>query len=384
MQVYLVGGAVRDELLELPVKERDWVVVGSGPEEMVDAGYTQVGRDFPVFLHPRTGEEYALARTERKTAPGYHGFDVYAGPDVTLEQDLQRRDLTINAMARDAEGRLIDPWGGLEDLRARRLRHVSPAFREDPVRILRVARFAARFAPLGFDIAPETLHLMQAMVDAGEADHLVPERVWQEMRRALDEPEPARFFQVLHECGALSRVLPVLERQYATDGEPLALRALRAAVRIGGGERVRFAALMQALGGPDDASGLEAACRALRVPNGYRELALLALRQREACHAAGEMDAEALLSLLEDVDAIRRPQRVEDLLAVCHCDAIARAEAAGRRAADAYPPGTRVRRGLAAALAVDTRSLGQRDLPGPEIGEAIRRARLDAVRRELD
>lgn len=381
MQVYLVGGAVRDELLELPVRERDWVVVGADPRDLLDAGYTQVGRDFPVFLHPRTLEEYALARTERKTAPGYHGFSVYAGRDVTLEQDLRRRDLTINAMARDAEGRLIDPWGGLDDLRARRLRHVSPAFREDPVRILRAARFAARFAPLGFEVAPETLQLMRTMVDDGEADHLVPERVWQEMRRALCEPEPARFFQVLHECGALSRVLPTLERQYAADAKPLALRALRAAVGMGAGERVRFAALMQALGGAERAGELEAACRALRVPNGHRELASLARRHCRAFHAARDMDAEKLLSLLEAIDAFRRPERVEELLAVCRCDAIARAAAAGGRIPDEYPPVARVRRALAAARAVDTRSIARRDLRGPEIGAAIRRARLDAVRR---
>ena len=252
------------------------------------------------------------------------------------------------------------------------------------MRILRVARFAARFAPLGFEVAPETLDLMRSMVNDGEADHLVPERVWQEMRRALGEPEPARFFQVLHECGALPAVLPALARQYPADGEPLALRALRAAVRLGDGERVRFAALMQALGGPDDAPELEAACRALRTPTGHRELALLALRHRDACHAAGEMDAQALLSLLEHVDAFRRPQRVEQLLAVCRCDAIARAEAAGHPVADTYPAGARVRRALAAALGVDTRSVAKRDLRGPEIGEAIRRTRLEAVRRALD
>ncbi len=376
MQVYLVGGAVRDGLLALPVKERDWVVVGATPGEMLAAGYTQVGKDFPVFLHPETHEEYALARTERKIGPGYYGFDVQVGPDVTLEQDLQRRDLTINAMARDRDGTLIDPWGGLRDLEARRLRHVSPAFREDPVRILRVARFAARLAPLGFTVAPETLELMRAMVHAGEVDHLVPERVWQELHRALGEPAPAEFIRVLHACGALSRVLPLLERQFSLAGEPRGLGALEAAVAMGTDARLRFAALASAASGPCAADELERSCRALRVPNEYRELALLAARHCEACHAAGVMGAAELLALLEAVDAFRRPRRIADLLTVCRCHAVAAGEQAPE---DAYPPGDLIRRALEAALRVDTRSLARHDLSGPEIGRAVREARLTAV-----
>ena len=258
MKVYLVGGAVRDELLGRPVPERDWVVVGSTPDEMLKAGFRQVGRDFPVFLHPDTHEEHALARTERKTGPGYRGFELRYSPDVTLEEDLRRRDLTINAIARDADGKLIDPFDGRRDLEARSLRHVSEAFNEDPVRILRVARFLARYQPLGFTVAPETLARMRAMAAAGEADALVPERVWQETDRALGEPAPEAWLRVLHDCGALARIFPELEALYGVPQPPqwhpeidtgLHIElVLQAAADLTPEPRIRFAALMHDLG----------------------------------------------------------------------------------------------------------------------------------------
>ncbi|MGH8272372.1 MAG: multifunctional CCA addition/repair protein, partial [Gammaproteobacteria bacterium] len=258
MKTWLVGGAVRDRLLGLAVGERDWVVVGANPEDLRALGYKPVGKDFPVFLHPQTGEEYALARTERKTAPGYHGFEFHAAPDVTLEEDLRRRDLTVNAMAEDEDGNFVDPYGGREDLAARCLRHVSPAFREDPVRILRVARFAARLAPLGFTIAPETLVLMREMVAVGEADHLVAERVWQEMARALGAEWPDVFVRTLRDCGALARVLPEVDRLFGVpqperwhpeiDSGAHVLLALRAAARMQAAPEVVFAVLMHDLG----------------------------------------------------------------------------------------------------------------------------------------
>ena len=303
MKVYQVGGSVRDELLGLPVQDRDWVVVGSDPEEMARVGFRPVGADFPVFLHPRTHEEYALARTERKTAPGYKGFAFHAAPDVTLEQDLARRDLTINAMARDEHGALVDPYGGEADLRARVLRHVGAAFPEDPVRILRVARFAARF---GFSVAPETLGLMRRMVDAGEADALVPERVWQELARGLLENSPSRMLAVLRECGALARVLPELDRSFDRPEVPERLAArLEHAAERGYGLAVRFALLVL------DLPGSEAQALAARVnaPGECRELAALAIRERALDEAIG-LDAEATLALLVRADAFRRPERL--------------------------------------------------------------------------
>ena len=311
MKVYLVGGAVRDELLGRPVAERDWVVVGATPQEMLDAGFRQVGKDFPVFLHPDSGEEYALARTERKVARGYHGFELRFSPDVTLEEDLRRRDLTVNAMARDADGTLIDPCGGKADLEARVLRHVSEAFNEDPVRILRVARFLARFQPLGFSVAPETLARMRAMVAAGEVDALVPERVWQETGRALGEPAPEAWLRLLHDCGALARILPELDALYGVPqpekwhpeidtGLHMEL-VLQAAADLTPEPRIRFAALMHDLGkgrtprsswprhiGHEERSVAlvrEVAAR-LRVPTDYRELAELAARWHGLAHRA--------------------------------------------------------------------------------------------------
>ena len=304
MQVYLVGGAVRDELLALPAHERDWVVVGATPEELQRAGYRAVGREFPVFLHPDSSEEYALARLERKTGPGYRGFETRFSPEVTLEQDLQRRDLTINAMARAPDGTLIDPYGGRHDLERRLLRHVSPAFVEDPVRVLRVARFAARLSALGFRLAPETRELMRFMVANGEINALVPERVWRELQRALGEANPEVFFDILQDCGALTVVLPELAWG-ATQRD-----ALRRAVQISAEPSVRLAALLADMA-PEK---IRALCERLRVPNDYRELALLTARLHQRIADAATLDAAGVLDLLEAADAFRRPDRFELLL----------------------------------------------------------------------
>jgi tRNA nucleotidyltransferase (CCA-adding enzyme) len=363
MKVYSVGGSVRDELLGLAVQDRDYVVVGSDPDEMLARGFRPVGADFPVFLHPRTHEEYALARTERKTAPGYKGFAFHAAPDVTLEEDLRRRDLTINAMARSEEGTLIDPYGGAADLEAGVLRHVSEAFVEDPVRILRVARFAARF---GFAVAPETLALMRRMVASGEADALVSERVWQELARGLMEPGPSRMLAVLQECGALARVLPELDRSFERPDVPerLAARLEHAASR-GYGLPVRYGLLVL------DLSAEEAAALAGRAnaPGDCRELAALAMRERETLRSS-ELDADGTLSLVERADGFRRPERLSRLLEVAECDALAPDP-------EAYGPRRTLLRALEAARAVDAGAVAREfpdDIPG-----AVRRARLGAI-----
>jgi tRNA nucleotidyltransferase (CCA-adding enzyme) len=358
---YAVGGCVRDELLGRPVSDRDWVVVGATPQQMTDAGFRPVGREFPVFLHPRTGEEYALARTERKSAPGYRGFAFHAAPDVTLEQDLGRRDLTINAMARDGDGRLIDPFGGERDLRDRVLRHVSPAFAEDPVRLLRVARFAARLHD--FTIAAETGALLRTLVDSGEVDALVPERVWQEIARALMERRPSRMLQVLADCGALPRLLP------GVDARVQRLRALDDAADRGLALAVRFALLVHRA---------PAAAQALKAP--AEAVALAALLEREAPEiaVAGALGAEETLALIERCDAIRRPGRFEELLLACECEAAARG---GTAAPDL--PGQRLRAALARVQAVETAAVAARaaaaGLSGPALGAAVRGARLRAV-----
>ena len=366
MKIYEVGGAVRDELLGLPVKDRDFVVVGATPEDMLELGYRPVGRDFPVFLHPETHEEHALARTERKTARGYHGFDFHAAPDVTLEEDLARRDLTINAIARDEDGNLIDPYNGAEDLSAGVLRHVSPAFAEDPVRILRVARFAARF---GFDIAPETFELMRAMVEGGEADALVSERVWQELARGLMEKRPSRMLEVLQECGAAAKVAPeiaaLLEHPEQARG---ALDALDAAAQSGAPLEVRFAALARAL----DPYAVEALADRLRLPASVRELALLASRHANAILDAGELAPEALLDLLNAADAWRRPERFDELV---------RAATAGERGTESAV--RRLMRAREAAAAVDAGAVakaGARE----NIRERVNAARLAAIRHALN
>jgi tRNA nucleotidyltransferase (CCA-adding enzyme) len=343
MKTYVVGGAVRDELLGLPVKDRDWVVVGATPSMMLAQGFVQVGRDFPVFLHPQTHEEYALARTERKTAPGYTGFVVHAAPEVSLEDDLLRRDLTINAIARDDDGALIDPHGGCADIAARVMRHVSPAFAEDPVRILRVARFAARFAD--FSVAPETLALMRDMVAAGEVDALVAERVWQELARGLMEARPSRMFAVLRECGALVRLLPELDALWGVPqraeyhpeidtGVPV-MMVIDMAARLGAELPARFAALTHDLGKartPADilprhhghetksVALVEAICERLRVPIECRDVARLVARFHGDMHRVEELRADTMLSVLERCDALRRPERFELILLACEAD----------------------------------------------------------------
>ncbi|MBC8024107.1 MAG: multifunctional CCA tRNA nucleotidyl transferase/2'3'-cyclic phosphodiesterase/2'nucleotidase/phosphatase [Burkholderiales bacterium] len=363
MKSFLVGGSVRDELLGLPVRDRDYVVVGADPDEMAKQGFRPIGADFPVFLHPETHEEYALARTERKTAPGYKGFVFHADRSVTLQDDLRRRDLTINAMARAEDGTLIDPHGGAADLKAGVLRHVSEAFAEDPVRILRVARFAARF---GFAVAPETMKLMERMVAAGEADALVPERVWQELARGLMERSPSRMIAVLRECGALARVAPEIDASFERPDVPelLAQRLDRAAAR-GYGIAVRFALLVL------DLERKEATRLAERVnaPNECRDLALLAIATRDLVKTC-DVDAESTLALLERADAFRRRERLDRLLEVAECDTHVDSP-------ESFGPRKQLRRALAAARSVDAGAIAK-EKPG-DIADAVRRARLVAI-----
>jgi tRNA nucleotidyltransferase (CCA-adding enzyme) len=400
LDVYLVGGAVRDRLLGRPVKERDWVVVGASAEALQRRGFRPVGRDFPVFLHPRTHEEYALARTERKCAPGYRGFEVDADPSVTLVEDLERRDLTVNAIAQAADGRLIDPFGGVGDLRARRLRHVSEAFREDPVRILRLARFAARYAADGFRPARETLELARRMAALGEVDALVPERVWQEWSRALVEPSPWVFIEVLRDCQALARLLPELDALFGIPQSPShhpeidtgahTLLVLRVAAELSAELDVRFAALMHDLGKgatpqrdwprhPDhDRLGvplIEAVCARFRVPVACRELAVLVSREHVRCHTADRARPEELLALLEACDAFRRPERFRRLLLVCEADARG---CAGRQH-QAYPQRPLLEACLTAAAAVSGRDVAGADMDGRAIASALRAARVAAL-----
>jgi tRNA nucleotidyltransferase (CCA-adding enzyme) len=401
MQIYKVGGCVRDELLGLPVKDRDWVVVGATPQEMLDAGYRPVGKDFPVFLHPQTHEEYALARTERKTAPGYTGFAFHAAPDVSLEADLQRRDLTINAMAQTEAGQLIDPYHGQQDLAQRLLRHVSPAFMEDPVRILRVARFAARLADFNFQVAEETLQLMRNMVTNGEVDALVPERVWQETVRALAEDSPTRFFEVLRDCGALGRLFPELDRLYGVpqpeehhpeiDTGVHTMLVLQQAARLSSDPKIRFAALVHDLGKgitpqtewpkhvEHEERGVplvEALCQRLRVPNDYRDLAILVTRYHLHYHRAAEMTDEAMLETLMGLDAFRRPQRFEEFLLACEADSRGRPGYEDQQ----FEQPTIFRRTYAAAAAIDAGALAKQGLKGNAVAEELARLRLAAIK----
>ncbi len=402
MKAYQVGGAVRDALLGRPVQDRDWVVVGATPQALIDAGYLPVGKDFPVFLHPQTREEYALARTERKTAPGYRGFSVHASPEVTLEEDLARRDLTLNAIARAEDGTLIDPFGGQRDLQARVLRHVTDAFREDPVRILRLARFAARLPD--FRIAPETAALMREMVDAGEVDALVAERVWQELARGLCETQPSRMFEVLRACGALARLLPEVDRLWGVPQRPEhhpevdtgvhLMMVLDMSARLQAPLAVRFACLAHDLGKgttPADllprhighearsARLLQDIAERLRVPTDCRELADVVAREHGNIHRSGEFSAPALVRLLERCDALRKPARFAEILLACECDA------RGRRGKEdsLYPPRTRLLAALAAAQSVDTAAVSQQareaGAEGRRIGEWIHAARIAAV-----
>jgi tRNA nucleotidyltransferase (CCA-adding enzyme) len=369
MKIYSVGGAVRDELLGLPVADRDYVVVGAAPEQMIELGYKPVGKDFPVFLHPATHEEYALARTERKTARGYHGFEFHAAPDVTLEQDLARRDLTINAIAKDETGNIIDPFGGGADLKARLLRHVGPAFVEDPVRILRVARFAAR---LDFAVAPETMRLMREMVANGEADALVAERVWQELSQGLMERQPSRMFRTLAECGALAVVLPELAGQFVGVAGKRTPAALDAAAARGLGLAERFALSMIRA----DEAAISALCERLRLPQDCRELALLAARYHADIENSPALQADAVLWLLQNTDALRRPARFMQLLAVCTVDALG-------AAATPFPAAERLRTALAAAQAVDAGAIAKRVREPRQVKEHVAQARIDAIRGAL-
>lgn len=400
MEIYLVGGAVRDKLLGLPVKERDWVVLGETPESMVRQGFRPVGKDFPVFLHPQSHEEYALARTERKTAPGYKGFAIHASPDVSLEQDLIRRDLTINAMAMTPEGLLIDPYGGQLDLEKRIFRHISPAFAEDPVRILRVARFAARYAHLGFTLAAETRILMQSMVTAGEVDHLVPERVWAELCKALSEKSPSAFFYTLKDCSALDKVFPELNCLFGVpqpekyhpeiDTGIHTMLCLEQAALLSPSPEVRFAALVHDLGkgvSPQahwphhhghESHGLpilEQMCARLRVPNAFKVLALQVMQYHTRCHRAFELRAATLTDMLAALGAFKKSNRLPEFLLACEADAKGRTGLENTP----YPQAGLLTGAAGVAASVDTSSILNGSLKGSHIGEAIRRLRIKAV-----
>ena len=399
MQVYLVGGAVRDEQLGIPHRERDWCVVGASPVELEALGYQRVGKDFPVFLHPETREEYALARTERKTAPGYHGFAFDCSPEVTIEEDLARRDLTINAIAKDTDGRLIDPWGGVADIENRVLRHVSDAFVEDPVRILRVARFAARFAHLGFTIAGETLSLMHGMVDNGEVDALVPDRVWKETELALAGSNSRVYFEVLRSCGALRVLFPEVDVLFGVpqperwhpevDTGLHVMMVLDQAERLSTDLEVRFAALTHDLGkGTTPRSQLPShpghetrGCKLIRsisdrlpVPKSCRDLALLVAEFHTHCHRALELRPKTILKVLEKTDAFRRPERFEQFLLACEADARGRAGLEDRR----YEQAGYFRAAFAAAMAIDAATIAK-ETQDRKIPAAIRRARARAI-----
>jgi tRNA nucleotidyltransferase (CCA-adding enzyme) len=401
MEVYLVGGAVRDRLLGLPVHERDWVVVGARPEELERQGYLPVGKEFPVFLHPETREEYALARVERKVGPGYRGFTTQFSPDVTLEEDLKRRDLTINAMAEDVEGTVIDPYGGQRDLEARVLRHVSDAFVEDPVRVLRVARFAARFKELGFSVADETRELMKRIVEAGEVNALVPERVWQETLRALSEPRPDVYFETLRECGALQVIFPEVAALFGVpqperwhpeiDTGVHVMMALRLAARLGMSPAVRFAVLVHDLGKartPRDqwpkhhgheelgVEPIEALCARLKVQRSLRDLGVIVSRYHTLVHRAPELRPATVLELLENTDAFRRPDRFHEFLRACECDARGRLGLEDQP----YPQAEYLRTALDSTLAVTLSESERTQLTGPALGDKLREKRLDVLK----
>lgn len=405
MKIYLVGGAVRDRLLGLPAGDRDWVVVGETQASMEAAGFKPVGRDFPVFLHPDTGEEHALARTERKSGRGYRGFVVDADPSVSLEEDLGRRDFTINAIAQDAQGGLVDPHGGVADIEARVLRHVGPAFVEDPLRVLRAARFMARFATLGFTVAPETMALMREITASGELADLVPERVWQELRRALASPRPSAFLRTLRDSGALAVVLPEVDALYGVPqraefhpeidtGVHVELVCDMAARLAPGDDLIGFAALTHDLGkaltpahvlprhiGHEQAgiAPLGALCERLKVPTGHHQLAATACREHLNVHRFDELRASTVVSLIERSDGFRKPGRIDQLATVCEADKRGRTG----HAEDPYPQGDSLRAAHAAARAVRTDALPE-GLVGPDIGKAMREARIAAVAAATD
>ena len=400
MEVYLVGGAVRDEQLGLPVKERDWCVVGSTPEELRAAQYRQVGKDFPVFLHPETGEEYALARSERKTAPGYHGFSFCTSPDVTIEEDLGRRDLTVNAMARDSNGTLIDPFNGLADIQAKVLRHVSVAFQEDPVRILRTAKFAARFAALGFTVAADTMQLMSQMVTGGEVNALVPDRVWKETEAALTGADPRIFFEVLRDCGALAIVYPEINALFGVPQPPKwhpeidcglhTLMVIEQAAKLSDSVDVRFAALAHDLGKATTSRHLlpshhgheqrgvkiiRAMAKRLPIPVACRELAVVVADLHGHCHRALELRPATVLKVLERTDAFRRPERFEKFLLACEADARGRTGFENKPC----PQADYFRGALIAANTVSAKEVMAEGADGPEISIALRAKRVAAI-----
>ncbi len=401
MQIYKVGGAVRDKILKLPIIDVDWVVVGALPNELLDQGYKQVGKDFPVFLHPKTHEEYALARKERKIAAGYTGFEFDASRDVTLEEDLLRRDLTINAMAEDDQGKVIDPFNGYADLKKGILRHVSDAFTEDPVRILRIARFAARF---GFQVADETLILMKEMVKMGEVDSLVAERVWQELDRALGEEHPEQFFEVLRSCGALAVIFPEIDRLFGVpqtakyhpeiDTGIHVMMVLQQAVMLSKDKQVRFAALVHDLGkgttpadilpshhGHEQRSAdlTKELCSRIKVPKDYRDLGVMVGAYHTHCHRIKEMKATTILKYLEKMDVFRRTKRFDQFLLACEADAKGRTG----KENDPYPQAEYFKSLQLAASAVDTKSLVEEGMQGEQIAQALRQKRLSAIRKVL-
>ncbi len=404
MEIYLVGGCVRDQLLGRPVKDRDWVVVGANPDELISLGYQSVGKDFPVFLHPDSKEEYALARTERKTAPGYAGFAFHADADVSLEDDLKRRDLTINAIAQDTNGNLIDPYHGQQDLNDRVLRHVSPAFTEDPVRVLRIARFAARFADLGFTIANETLALMKEMVINGEVDSLVSERVWQETERALAEPAPARYLEVLRDCGALERIFPEIDALFGVpqpaqhhpeiDTGIHTLMVIEQAAKLSNDTRVRYAAMTHDLGKgvtPKDEwpshrgheeNGVplvKALSDRLKVPKDYREIAVHVARHHLQFHRAKELRANTILKLIKELDGFRRPERFEIFLLACEADARGRT---GYENKIMDQPKI-LQTAFAAAASIETQPIIERGFKGEAIAEELAQQRVKAIKQAI-
>lgn len=400
MKTYLVGGAVRDALLNLPVKDKDWVVVGASPEEMLSLSYEQVGRDFPVFLHPETHQEYALARTERKSGSGYTGFVCYSAPDVTLEQDLQRRDLTINAIAQDDDGNYYDPYGGRDDIQQRQLRHVSGAFKEDPLRVLRVARFAARFAHLNFVVASETQELMCWMAESGELSALTPERVWKETEKALETRNPQVYFQVLRDCGALAVLFPELDNLYGVpapakwhpeiDTGIHTLMTLAIAAQLTEDIAIRFATLFHDVGkaltppekwpshhghGPAGVPLVEHLCQRLRVPNALRDLALLVTEFHDLVHTVDRQSPETLVALFDRIDAWRKPQRVEQLALTSEADARGRTGFEN----NAYPQGDYLRKAFEIVVNVSTKDVVAAGFKGVEVREELSRRRVKAL-----
>ncbi|WP_299019397.1 multifunctional CCA addition/repair protein [uncultured Photobacterium sp.] len=401
MQTYLVGGAVRDALLGLTVKDKDWVVVGATPQQMLDRGYSQVGSDFPVFLHPKTKQEYALARTERKSGHGYTGFICHSAPDVTLEQDLMRRDLTINAIARADDGTLFDPYNGQQDLQNKQLRHVSPAFVEDPLRVLRVARFAARFAHLGFTVAPETMALMQEMVVAGELKALTPERVWKEWEKSLSSANPEVFLKVLRQCGALGVIMPELDALFGIPqpeqwhpeidcGLHTVLVAEQAA-RLSEAPIIRFAAQVHDLGKaltPKEEwpshtmhcqtglNAIKALCQRLRIPNDYRDLALVVCAQHTKIHNAHELRPGTFIKIFDQMDAWRKPERIGQLALCCHADVRGRTN----HEDDAYPQADSLQTAFSAAQNVDVKPIIEAGFKGKEIKEQLALRRTEAIK----